>query len=214
MMDDLYNTELPEQGHERDREYLDRLRDYYTDHRSLPSYNRLCSLLGLASRSAVAKVLNRLARQGFLERTPDEIWVPTRRFFQRLLADVSVPAGGPMPALDVDGQPVLIDEMLVKNPSSTCLLPVKGDSMIEAGILDGDWVVVEKTTRASPGDIVVAMVDNAFTLKTLAREGGQYVLQPANAAYPVIRPQGELLIFGVVVGLCRQYGQLRLMGIR
>jgi len=65
--------------------------------------------------------------------------------------------------------------------------------------------VVEKRNLASVGDIVVAIVDNEFTLKTLDKEHGKYILRPANQAYPVIRPQGILEIFGVLVGLIRKY---------
>jgi repressor LexA len=81
---------------------------------------------------------------------------------------------------------------------------VKGDSMIDAGIFEGDLVVVEKRPAAKKGDIVVAIVDNQFTLKRLDLEGGRFVLKPENKAYPVIRPEGALEIFGVMVGLVRK----------
>jgi len=68
-----------------------------------------------------------------------------------------------------------------------------------------DVVVVEKRTSANVGDIVVAIVDNEFTLKRLDRERGRVILKPGNKAYPVIRPKGELEIFGVVVGQFRKY---------
>ena len=76
--------------------------------------------------------------------------------------------------------------------------------MIDAGIHDGDIAVVEKRNLANVGDIVVAIVD-CFTLKTLGKESGKFILRPANSAYPVIRPQGSLEIFGVLVGLIRKY---------
>ena len=82
---------------------------------------------------------------------------------------------------------------------------VKGDSMIDAGILDGDTVVVEKRATASVGEIVVAIADNEFTLKRLDREKGRPVLRPANKANAVIRPKEDLEIFGVVTGLFRKY---------
>ena len=72
-------------------------------------------------------------------------------------------------------------------------------------MVDDDIVVVEKRQLASVGDIVVAIVDGEFTLKTLGREKGRFVLYPANKAYPVIRPEGQLEIFGVVVGQFRKY---------
>ncbi len=68
-----------------------------------------------------------------------------------------------------------------------------------------DIVVVEKRTSANVGDIVVAVVDNEFTLKQLDRKQGWVVLKPENKTYPVIRPKGELEIFGVVVGQFRKY---------
>ena len=76
--------------------------------------------------------------------------------------------------------------------------------MMDAGIFEGDLVVVEKRAAAKSGDIVVAIVDNQFTLKRLDLERGAFVLKPENKAYPVIRPEGTLEIFGVMVGLVRK----------
>ena len=111
----------------------------------------------------------------------------------------------PSPAADTAAETLAIDAHLVANPSRTLLIKVKGDSMIDAGILDGDTVVVEKRTSADIGDIVVAILDNEFTLKRLARDKGRIVLRPENKAYPVIRPKDDLEIFGVVVGQFRSY---------
>jgi len=188
-----------------DGAYLKRLQDYYARFRGLPSYNRLSELLGLASRSAVSKVLQRLRQAGYLERTPDDVWVPAARFFERPVADASVPAGRPVSIAEAGTAPFAIDQYLVATPSRTVLVPVRGDSMIEAGICEGDVAVVECEARAAPGDIVVAVVDGEYTLKTLEREADRYVLKPANARYETIRPKGRLEIFGVVVGLVRKY---------
>jgi len=84
------------------------------------------------------------------------------------------------------------------------LVTVKGDSMIDAGIHPGDIVVVENRNTAQAGDIVVAILENDFTVKALAKESGRFVLIPANKAYPVLRPK-ELEISGVVVGNFRKY---------
>jgi len=133
------------------------------------------------------------------------MWIPTRRFFARPFAESSVQAGIPVSVTATQGDYFVIDEMLIDTPSLTTMIPVKGDSMIDAGIHDGDIAVVEKRNLANVGDIVVAIVDNDFTLKTLDKEGGKFILRPANSAYPVIRPQGSLEIFGVLVGLIRKY---------
>lgn len=189
----------------KDAEYLSRLQDYYAEWKSIPSYASLCEVFGIASKSWVKAILTRLGEAGFIERTPDGVWVPTPQFFARPLAESAVPAGMPVTVSATQGEHYVIDEMLIETPSKTTLIPVKGDSMIEAGIHDGDIAVVEKRHTANIGDIVVAIVDNEFTLKTLDRERGKYVLRPANQAYPVIHPQGSLEIFGVLVGLIRKY---------
>jgi repressor LexA len=85
------------------------------------------------------------------------------------------------------------------------MIPVKGDSMCDAGINDGDIAVVERGGAARKGDFVVAIVDNEFTLKELGLERDKFILKPHNKAYPVIRPKGSLEIFGVMVGLVRRY---------
>ncbi len=109
-----------------------------------------------------------------------------------------------MRSTTAEADALTIDDYLIERPSSTVLIRVKGDSMIDAGIFDGDLVVVEKRPSAQKGDIVVAIVDNQFTLKRLDLEAGRFVLKPENKAYPVIRPEGALEIFGVMVGLVRK----------
>lgn len=202
-MTDFDSTSL--ESNPRDAEYLARLQDYYADWKSIPSYASLCEVFGIASKSWVKAILDRLCKAGFLERTPDGVWVPTRQFFARPLAESAVQAGMPVSVSATQGEYFVIDEMLIDRPSTTTLIPVRGDSMIDAGIHDGDVAVVEKRITANIGDIVVAIVDDDFTLKTLDKEHGKFILRPANPAYPVIRPHGSLEIFGVLVGLIRKY---------
>jgi repressor LexA len=195
----------PPDANPKDAEYLAKLQDYYADWKSIPSYAALCEVFGIASKSWVKAILDRLGKAGFLERTPDGMWIPTSRFFARPLAESSVQAGMPLSVTATQGDYYVIDEMLIDRPSLTTMIPVKGDSMIDAGIHEGDVAIVEKRNLANVGDIVVAIVDNDFTLKTLGKEGGKFILIPANPAYPVIRPKGSLEIFGVLVGLVRKY---------
>ena len=187
-----------------DRSYLESLQEYYARHRALPSYASIGQLLGLKSKSSVAAMVARLKLAGYIDSTPDRRLAPTRRFFERALAADPVHAGMPNPIEDSVADALTIDDYLIERPARTVLVRVKGDSMQDAGILDGDLVVVEKTPSARPGDIVVAIVDNEFTLKRLDLDRGQFVLRPENKAYPVIRPEGALEIFGVVVGLVRK----------
>lgn len=191
-----------------DAVYLARLQEYYARWRALPAYGPLQAVLGLASRSAVAKALHRLRAAGFLERTPAGRWTPTARFFDRPRAEAPVPAGLPVLAADDGSEAFGIDAYLVHRPAQTLLIPVTGDSMIEAGIHSGDLAVVEREAQAQPGDLVIAVVEGEFTLKTLALENGATVLVPANPAYPILRPGEGFKVFGVVVGLVRSYRRL------
>lgn len=190
-------------GHDND--YLAALQDYYAEHRTLPSYALIAQLLGFKSKNAVTALVARLKLQNYLESAPDKRLKPGARFFERIVADSSVRAGFPAEAASDRSDTLSIDGYLVERPSRTVLIPVKGDSMIDAGIMPDDVVVVEKRQLANVGDLVIAIVDNEFTLKTLGSENGEFVLYPANKAYPTIRPRGQLEIFGVVVGQFRKY---------
>lgn len=187
-----------------DGQYLAKLRGYYARHRVLPSYAGVAALVGLSSKASVAEMVLRLKAEGFLESTPDRRLKPGRRFFERDVAE-SVQAGLPTPVADLAPDTLTIDDYLVSNASKTVLIKVKGDSMVDAGIHEGDVVVVEKRASANVGDLVVAILDNEFTLKRFGRERGRVVLRPENRAYSVIRPKHGVEIFGVVVGLFRRY---------
>ncbi|MGI8895139.1 MAG: LexA family protein [Casimicrobiaceae bacterium] len=187
-----------------DRSYLNALQDYYARHRVLPSYASIGGLLGLKSKSSVAALVARLKLAGFVESTPDRRLAPTSRFFARPLAESPVHAGLPDAVADSAAEALTIDDYLIEHPSQTVLIRVKGDSMVDAGIFEGDLVVVEKRPTAEKGEIVVAIVDNQFSLKRLDIEQGRFVLKAENKAYPVIRPENALEIFGVMVGLVRK----------
>jgi repressor LexA len=192
----------------KDGAYLDRLRDYYAENRRIPSMQRIAELMRFASKTASRKLLERLAAAGFVERAPDDdAWIPAGRFFERPLADGSVRAGHPETIDGVEAGAFLVDDYLVRHPSRTVMIPVRGDSMVDAGIHDGDIAAVERGAEAQPGDFVVAVVDGEFTLKELSMEEGKCFLKPRNVAYPVIRPAGRLEIFGVMVGLVRRLRQ-------
>ena len=189
---------------ERDPEYLAALQRHYAKEHAFPSYDKLLPVLGVAARSAVKTILERLAKQGFLEKNGDGVWIPAKRFFERPLAECAVQAGLPTEVADVATQPFFLDEHLIDSPADTLLIRVKGDSMTDAHIDDGDLAVVDTSRSASVGDFVVARVDGQFTLKELVIEKGRRALKAHNPAYPLILPDGELNIVGVVVGLTRK----------
>jgi repressor LexA len=186
-----------------DERYLARLRTYWKRHKAFPSMAKLCDVVGLSSTSSVFALIARLVDAGFLERVDGRV-APTRRFFARPVLG-SVRAGLPEPAVQATEEALTIDDYLIDDPNRTSLHKVRGDSMREAGILEGDLVVVEHNAPTRAGDIVVAWVDNELTVKTLrADTQGLYYLQPANAAYQPIYPRASLEILGVVIGVVRR----------
>ena len=183
--------------------HLGSLQDYFVLNGVIPSLTELGKLWDIAGRAWTHRVVARLKEEGYLEESPGRRLKPGARFFERIVAD-TVRAGLPQPANDSARDAFAIDHFLIDKPSETELFQVRGDSMIEAGIHEGDFVVVEKVRSAVPGDVVLAFVDGEFTLKTLARDKRGFYLEAANAAYSPIRPEQNLEIHGVMVGLFRK----------
>jgi repressor LexA len=192
-----------------DSQHLAALQDYYARHRLIPSYSAISALLGFSAKTAAAALVTRLEAAGYLRRTPDRRLTPTERFFERPRSVASVRAGLPEAALDTSADMVTLDSLLVHKPSQTFFVPIKGDSMCEAGLLEGDTAICEQGKAPRPGDIVVAVVNDELTIKTLIQEnlgkqGKRLVLKPENPAYPILRPD-PLEIIGVVTGSFRSY---------
>ncbi|MFV3352541.1 LexA family protein [Aeromonas veronii] len=188
----------------RDKEYLSKLQDYYAKHRILPSFSGVGALVGMKSKSAVSVMVGRLMELGYLAYAPDRRIQPGKRFFERDVAG-TIQAGLPRPANDLVVEACSIDEYLIESPSRTVMLTIRGESMIEAGLMSGDTVIVKKGVPAKLGDIVVAIVDNEFTVKYLEQDKVGFYLRPSNEAFPLIRPHDHLEIFGLVVGAFRKY---------
>ena len=124
--------------------------------------------------------------------------------FGAILFTSSVRAGFATVAEDAIEKRVSLDESFDLDNPSVFMFTVSGDSMVNAGIFDGDRVIVKKTPYAKDGDIVLAYIDNGYTLKTYRQKNGKVWLQPENPEYPVIEPRETLLIFGVATGITRQ----------
>lgn len=112
----------------------------------------------------------------------------------------TIAAGFPSPAEQYVEAPLDLNQLLISRPAATFFLRVAGDSMIDAGIFEGDILVVDRSIEAKDGMIVVACVDGEFTVKTLKKDTDSIRLEPANSSYPVItfKDGMELRIFGVV----------------
>ena len=118
-----------------------------------------------------------------------------------------VQAGFPSPAEDFNTKRIDLTEQLIRHPQATFLLRVSGDSMREAGIFDGDVLIVDRAIRARHGHIVVALVDGEFTVKKLFKLNGMIRLLAANPTYPDIVPrEGQTIeIWGVVTYTIKQF---------
>ena len=173
-----------------------------------PAVREICDAVHLKSTSSVHSHLETLEKNGYIRRDPtkpraieimDDEFNLTRREMSHVPIVGQVAAGEPILAeqniLDYFSIPV---EFMPNNESF--LLKVKGESMINAGILDGDFVLVEKRPTASNGEMVVALVDDSATVKTFYKEDGHYRLQPENDDMdPIIVENCEIVgkVFGV-----------------
>lgn len=177
---------------------------FFQAHRRMPGYRELMALTGFRSKNAVYKLLNKLVEAGILEKdTQGKISLVRSVESVPLLGLVE--AGFPTLAEEATLETLNLDEYLVKDRGATYLLEVKGDSMIDAGIQEGDLVLVEKGKQARVGDIVVAQVDGDYTLKYYRQKGAQVYLEPANKKYKNIYPTHDLQISAVVQAVIRKY---------
>ena len=170
----------------------------------MPSYSEIGELLGLKSKNAVSKLVIKLEQLEVLRRDGKGRLIPESIAFPLKVLG-TVEAGFPSPAEEELTDSLSLDDFLIKNQTSTFLLKVSGDSMIEAGILPGDMVIVNKGQTPKSGDIVIAEVDGEWTMKYLEKRGNNVALIPANPRFKPIRPKSELKIGGVVTAVVRKY---------
>lgn len=186
-----------------DIQHLQALQRYWKQHRAFPSMAKLCEVVGLASSASVFSMVGRLTDTGHLQRVDGRV-APGPKFFARVVLG-PVRAGLPQPASQEAPEALTLDDYLIDHPERTTLHRVRGDSMSDAHIAEGDLVAVEHHTPPRPGDIVLAVVDGELTVKFLAMDaGGEYFLRPANSAYADIRPSSGLEVIGVVVSVVRR----------
>lgn len=185
----------------------EKIAGFYTNHRRMPSIAELAKLLGYKSKGATAYLVDRLVEEGVLEKDKTGRLLPGQ-FAQtgaKLLG--AVEAGFPSAAEEELLDVLSFDEYLLPNKEASYILKVKGDSMKDAGINDGDMVIVERRQTYKPGQIVVASLDGAFTMKYLRKGPRGYYLEPANDEFKPIYPKdGETLsVEAVVTAVVRKY---------
>ncbi len=195
----------------RQREVLNYLNDFIQQQGYAPSLEEIGQRFGLSSLATVHKHLTNLESKGFIRRSWNksrsvEI-IPTKHGAQSRELDLMgyVAAGQPIEAV-ATLESIAVPEMLV-GKNRAYVLRVRGDSMIDEQIRDGDFVIVEDRKTVENGEMVIALLNNAeVTLKMLFREGEGVRLQPANRKMePLIIKSADLRIQGVVVGIMRRY---------
>jgi repressor LexA len=161
-------------------------------------------LVGFRSRHAVSRLVDRLVAAGLVTKDPQGKLIPCASNGAVPLLGI-VEAGFPSPAEEELLDTMSLDDYLIENKEATYLLQVKGDSMIGAGIREGDLVIVERTTAPRVGDIVIAEVDGEWTMKYLRKRGQTLYLAAANPRYQPIVPKEELKVVAVVTAVVRKY---------
>jgi repressor LexA len=142
--------------------------------------------------------------QGLIDKDGNGRLIPQRNMFEIPLLGL-VEAGIPTSVDEQSTDTLSIDSYLIKDKLNTYLLEVKGDSMIDAGIQEGDLVIAERKGDPKPGDIVIAEVDGGWTMKYYRKKGSSVFLEPANREYKPIYPSYSLRIAAIVRGVIRKY---------
>jgi repressor LexA len=207
---------------ERQRTILEVIRASVTSRGYPPSIREIGDAVGLTSTSSVAHQLRTLERKGYLRRDPNRPRAVDVRTPEDMAHIVTTDVAGsdalpeptfvPVLGRIAAGGPILAEEAVedvfplpkeLVGEGSLFLLKVVGDSMVDAAICDGDWVVVRQQNVADNGDIVAAMIDGEATVKTFKRTRGQVWLMPHNPAFDPI-PGNDAAVLGKVVTVIRK----------
>lgn len=196
----------------KQKKLLDFLVDYYNENNVYPTFDEMRDFLKIKSKSGIHKLLSSLEEKGFVNRLPHKaralsINSSVNENEKNLPFLGRIAAGNPIEAITGNFEQISVPNYLINNKDEHFTLEVTGDSMVDAGIFDGDIVIIRKTEAANSGDIVVALIDqNEVTLKRFRSFKNSIALEPANKNYK-IRLFGEdrVKIQGKLVGLIRKF---------
>lgn len=196
----------------KQKKLLDFLVDYYNENNVYPTFDEMRDFLKIKSKSGIHKLLSSLEEKGFVNRLPHKaralsINSSVNENEKNLPFLGRIAAGNPIEAITGSFEQISVPNYLINNKDEHFSLEVSGDSMVDAGIFDGDIVIIRKTEAANSGDIVVALIDqNEVTLKRFRSFKNSIALEPANKNYK-IRLFGEdrVKIQGKLVGLIRKF---------
>ena len=198
MLNDINNESLST----KQKSFFENLKKTYGKE-PLPSFEKIATEFGFKHKNSVWQYFKKLKENNLVKEKNGKFFI-NPECFGAILFTSSVRAGFATVAEDSIKRRVSLDaEFELENPS-VFMFTVSGDSMVNAGIFDGDKVIVKKTSYAKDGDIVLAYIDNGYTLKTYRQKNGKIWLQPENPDYPIIEPKEVLTIFGIATGIARQ----------
>jgi len=199
---------------ERQRDILGFIREFQKEHGVAPTHREICDRFGFSSYGTVYKHLSLLEKKGLIRRDWNQkrgVELVEREEKAKEAPGVRelplfgyIAAGRPLD-VEVSDETIAVPEHLTTR-GENYVLKVRGDSMIEDGILDGDLVIIARRERVDNGEMVVANVSGEVTLKRIYREGERVRLQPANSMMsPIFAPARDVAVQGVVVGLMRRF---------
>ena len=198
---------------ERQRDILQFIREFQRERGVAPTHREICDRFGFSSYGTVYKHLSLLEKKGLIRRDWNQ-----KRGVELVEKPAAEPAAGvrelPLFGTIAAGQPLEVqqsDETItvperLTSRGENFVLKVRGDSMMDDGILDGDYVIIARREQAQNGEMVVANVNGEVTLKRLYKEGERIRLQPANSLmHPIYAHARDVSVQGVVVGLMRRF---------
>ncbi len=196
----------------KQKRLLDFLIDYHNSHHVYPTFDEMKGFLQIKSKSGIHKLLSSLEEKGIVNRLPHKARAlsvnnSANQNEQNLPFLGKIAAGNPIEAITGSFEQISVPNYLINSKNEHFTLEVTGDSMIDAGIFDGDIVVIKKTEVANTGDIVVALIDeNEVTLKRFRSFKNSIALEPANKNLKIrIFGENRVKIQGKLVGLIRKF---------
>ncbi len=186
----------------RQQEFFEGLKSAYGED-YLPSFETLAQKFGFKHKNSILQYFKKFENSGLIIKNERRYKISPSEFGAKMFTG-KVRAGFASAIEDDFEGRISLDKKFQINSPSTFIFTVSGDSMVELGIFEGDSVIVKKCPEANSGDIVLAILDGAFTLKTLIKENGKTFLRAANKKYKDMYPESSLSIFGVVTAVIRE----------
>jgi len=198
---------------EKQEAVLKFIEEYQLAYGKSPTLREMREHFGVSSDNSILKHLSALKEKGYIQKDDTPRGIGLLNSVKEKLDEGAfslpilgfIPAGGPVVTDEYTEGWMKVGEELAKNNTDYFFLKVRGISMIDAGIFEGDLVLVNTRKQPKEGDIVVALIDEGNTLKRLVKKDGKYYLKAENKDYKDIYPKESLTIQGVVTSLIRQY---------